>query len=384
MADYYNCNLLTEEKAGAIMSRKIILILLIGMTFLTGCNLNEKKVPIEGIDMVGVLAFDFEEGDETYKLTAAIPQKSNYADERTQIYTTSTDLVTTGIVDIEKKTEKKVVLNQLRVILVSEEFAKSGKVEEVIKHLYRNTQVGNEVLIAIVKNSAEEMLREDYPDKGSTINYISDLLQPSVNLAFNPNTNIHDFMYAQTNSNLDPIVPVLEKKGKKVELTGVALFKDKHMISILSPDDALFIQALQGKKKLSPFTLKVNGEGKLLLDFIDNSVKIISNKSLESPKLKIKLKIEGTMSEYKGNRASFKDPDSMEKLEEDAEKDLKKKINNFLEEMKQLDVDPIGLTENVRRHHRGKWDTELTRETISKMKWDLEVEISILSTGVLD
>ncbi|MER2008244.1 Ger(x)C family spore germination protein [Psychrobacillus sp. BL-248-WT-3] len=364
------------------MSKKIILILLIGMVFLTGCNLNEKKVPIEGIDMVGILGFDYE-GEGTYKLTAAIPQKSKYANERTQIYTTTTELVTTGMVDIEKKTEKKVVLNQLRVILFSEEFATSGKVEEVIKHLYRNTQVGNEVLLAIVKGSAEELMRQDYTDKASVINYVSDLLQPSVNLAFNPNTNIHDLMYTQTNPNIDSIMPVIELKGKKLELTGVALFKGDHMENVLHPDDALYIQAIQGKKKLSPFTLNVGGGDTLLLDFIDNSVKIISNKSLESPRLKIILKIEGTMSEYKGKNISFKDPEIMERLEKDAEKDLKKKINDFLEEMQKLEVDPIGLTENVRRHQRVKWDTELTRKTISKMKWDIEVDMSILSTGVL-
>ncbi|MEK4523772.1 Ger(x)C family spore germination protein [Psychrobacillus sp. FSL W7-1457] len=364
------------------MSIKNLLIFLIGMTLLAGCNLNEKKVPIEGIDMVGVMAFDYED-DGNYKLTAAIPQKSKYANERTQIYTTTTDLVTSGMVDIEKKTEKKVVLNQLRVILISEEFASSGMVVEVVKHLYRNTQVGNEVLLGIVKGSAEELMRGNYSDKASVINYVSDLLQPSVNLAFNPNTNIHDFMYTQTNPNFDPIIPVIEQKGEKLELTGVALFKDKRMDKILKPEDALYIQAIQGKKKLSPFTLKVFERDTLLLDFIDNSVKITSNKSLNSPKLKIKLKIEGTMSEYKGKRTTFQDPDSMERLEKEAEKVLEKKINDFLLEMQELEVDPIGLTENVRRHYRGKWDVELTRKTIHKMKWDIEVDMSILSTGVL-
>lgn len=365
------------------MTRKKISILLIVMVILAGCNLREKKVPIEGIDMVGILAFDFE-SDTTFKLTAAIPQKSKNANQKTQIYSTSTDLVTDGMVNIEKETEKKVVLNQLRVILFSEEFATSGRVEEVIKHLYRNTQIGNEILMAIVKGSAEELLRQDYPDKASTINYVSDLLQPSVNLAFNPNTNIHDFIYTQTNPNFDPIIPVIEMKKKKVELNGVALFKDKSMMTRLTPGEALFIQAIQGKRKLAPINLTTNEGDRLLLDFIDNNVKIISNKSLKSPRLKILLNVEGTMTEFKGKEESFKHPDSIQRLEKEVEKELEDKINNLLMELKQLKVDPIGLTENVRRHHRGKWDTELTRETISKLKWDIKVDVSILSTGILN
>lgn len=364
------------------MTRKIFSILLIVMIILAGCNLREKKVPIEGIDMVGVLGFDFE-SETTFKLTAAIPQKSKHANQITQIYTTSTDLVTDGMVKIEQEAEKKVVLNQLRVILLSEDFAISGRAEEVIKNLYRNTEVGNEVLIAIVKGSAEELLLQDYPDKASVISYVSDVLQPSVNLAFNPNTNIHDFMYTQTNPNFDPIVPVIEMKKEKIELSGVALFKNKSMMTILAPDDALFIQAIQGKKKLAPINLTTSGGDRLLLDFIDNNVKIISNKSIKSPRLKILLEVEGTMAEFKGKKESFKDPDSIERLEKEVEKELENKVNNLLKELKQLQVDPIGLTENVRRHHRGKWDTELTRETIAKLKWDIEVDASILSTGIL-
>ncbi|UZN00760.1 hypothetical protein OL548_15665 [Lysinibacillus sp. MHQ-1] len=96
-------------------------------------------------------------------------------------------------------------------MLVNEDFARKGEIQNVIQHLYRNAEVGNKVLIAIVKDKAEAIIKGNYPDKPNINIYINDLLEPSINTAFNPNTNIHDFMYTITNPVTDTIIPYLEK-----------------------------------------------------------------------------------------------------------------------------------------------------------------------------
>lgn len=189
----------------------IILAIILAMAFLTGCSAKVKKIPLEDVGMVGVMAIDYID-ENSLKLTVAIPQYSPVAKEHTQIFSVTTELVSQGIVDIEALSDKKVVLNQLRVVLLNEEFARHGKAREIIKHLFRNAEVGNKVLIAVVKESGEEILKEEYPDKPNINFYLNDLLQPSINTAFNPNTNIHDFVYTQTNPVFDSIVPLLEKR----------------------------------------------------------------------------------------------------------------------------------------------------------------------------
>ena len=252
--------------------------------------------------MVGIMAFDYID-ENNMKLSVAIPQYSPDAMEKTQIFTVSTDLVSKGIVDIEALSDKKIILNQLRVILINEELARKGNVGKIIQHLYRNAELGNKVLLAVVKENGEELIKAKYPDKPNINFYLNDLLLPTINTAFNPNTNIHDFIYTMTNPVFDPIMPIVEKKDAQIEIKGVALFKDKNMFETMTPDEALIIQALQGQKKLAPLVLELNqgdGRERLMLDLIQSKVKIKSNKSMKSPKLTISLNITGTLSEYKG------------------------------------------------------------------------------------
>lgn len=367
---------------------KICLIL--GVIFVTlclsGCSAKEKKVPLEDVGMVGTMAIDYID-NENLKLTVAIPQSSPDAKKNIQIFSVTTDLISKGIVDVEELSDKKVVLNQLRVVLINEEFAQRGDIQKVIRHLYRNSDVGNKVLIAIVKENGEEMLKEEYPDKPNVNFYLNDLLQPSINTAFNPNTNIHDFIYTQTNPVFDSIVPLLEKKEEKVELGGIALFKEEHMLQSLPKYEALVIQALQGRKKLAPLSLTLHETGqneRLQLDLINNRVSMKSNKSFESPKLTINMEIRGALVEYRGEREKeLKTPKGLTKLENDINKQLEIDIKKFLEKLMELQVDPIGLTENFRMYYKGEWKKENTEEILSKLRLDIHVETHILSTGTL-
>lgn len=364
-----------------LYSATFFIILLVG-----GCSAKEVKTPLEDVGMVGIMAVDYIDAS-TIQLTVAIPQYSPEAEQDTQIFSVPTELMSNGIVKIETLSDKKIVFNQLRVVLINEEFARKGDVEKVIQYLYRNAEVGNKVLLAIVKEHGEEMLKTPYPDKPNINFYLSDLLQPSINTAFNPNTNVHDFIYTITNPVFDPIIPLLEQRNGKIEITGVALFKDKNMYEMITPEDALTIQALLGRKKLAPLKLELHqghDKEKLMLDLIESKVKMTSNKSMESPKLTIFLKIKGTLAEFKGAREDdLNTADKIANLEDDINKQLEEDFTQFLEKLNDMKIDPSGLSEHFRMYYKGKWGREKTEEILSKLEMDVQVETSIISTGTL-
>lgn len=369
------------------MNNRLFLLTFILITvFLHGCATKETKTPLEDIGMVGVMAFDNIDED-LIKVTVAIPQSSIQAEENTQVFSVKTDLVSEGVVDIEALSDKKIVLNQLRVVIINEEFAREKKVDRVIQQLYRNSEVGNKVMIAIVKGSGEEMLEAKYPDKAGVISYLSDMLQPRINTAFTPNTDIHDFIYAHTNPILDVVVPYLDKKDSKIQIEGVALFKGDKMLKTLTKDEALIIQALKGRKNLAPLNLSLDKEGdkeEVMIDLIDSKVKMTGNKDMKNPKLSIVLSVKGTLVEIKGARENkLKTEESITKLEKDLSDQMEEDIKKFLKQLQEDEVDPIGLTEKFRMSYNGKWTEELTYETLKKLEFDIDVRTSILSTGIL-
>ena len=370
------------------MNRKFLLVTtLCAISVIVGCSKKEERVPLEDIGLVGIMAFDYID-EASVKLSVAIPQYSRDAQEDTQIFTVSTDLISKGIVDIEALSDKKILFNQLRVILINEEFARKGKVQKLMEYLYRNPESGDKVLIAVVKGTAEELLNADYPDKPNINFYLNDLLEPTINTAFNPNTNIHDFIYTATNPVIDPIMPVIEIKENNIDIIGVALFKDKNMVETIQPEEALIIQDLQQRNKLAPLSLELHqghGTEKIMLDLVKSKVHIKSNKNIKSPKLTITLNVKGTLAEYKGERyMTLNSLENLTKLENDINKQMKENITRFLDKLKEQKIDPIGFSENFRMYYNGKWTKKMTKETMSKIKFDIQVDTSIISTGILN
>lgn len=371
------------------MSRKFLFIITsFVLILLAGCTTKEVRVPLEDVGMVGIVGFDYID-EKTMKLSIAIPQYSPQAQKNTEVFSVTTDLASKGIIDIEALSDKKITFNQLRVILIDEEFAKKGNLQKTIRHLYRNPQAANRVLIAIVKGgSTEDMIKADYPDKPNLNFYLNDLLKPTINTAFNPNTNIHDFVYTLTNPVFDPIMPVVEKKEEKIEITSVALFKDKNMLDTISAEEAVLIQDLQGKNKLASLSLELNqghGAERLVFNVVKSKVNIKSNKSIDSPKLTISLDYKGTLVEYRGARDSnLYSSAGLTKIEKDVDKHIKNEVDQFLAKLKEHKIDPIGLSENFRKYYQGKWTKEMTEEIMSKLQVDVEVNMSIISTGTLD
>ena len=371
------------------MSRKIFFIMTLFIsTFLIGCSPREAKVSLEDIGMAGIVAFDYVD-ENTMELSIAIPQFSPSAEKDTEVFSLKTNLASKGIIDLESLSDKKITFNQLRVVLIDEEFARKADVKQTIRHLYRNPQTSNKVLIAVVKGTtAKKLLEADYPDKPNINFYLNDLLKPTINTAFNPNTNIHDFIYTLTNPVIDPIMAVIERKDEKIEITSVALFKNNKMFDTITAEEAYILQDLQKRNKIAPLAINLDqGHGieRIVFNIVKNKVRIKSNQNIDTPKLTISLDLKGTIVEYKGKRdAKLSTSSGLTEIENDVNKQVKEHIVKFLDRLKEEKVDPIGLSEYFRRYYNGKWTEQMTEEVISKLEVDVQVDTTIISTGTLN
>ena len=365
--------------------REIILLLLITCSvFIAGCTQEGRRGSVEDLALVSSVALDYV-NDKEMRMTVSIPQPMGESPVLTEVYSVNTEMIQEGLVSISSEADKMIILNQLRTILFNEEFAKSGKVTEVIEHFYRDSSVGNKVRLVVVKDNAGDILKADYPENEHMDAYLNDLFQPKLHNSFSPFTTIQEYMNTQTSPIFHTMIPYLEKKGQSLKITSIALFDDEKMIQTITKQESLLIQALKGLQKLSPMAVnfKENEQDQqLFLEQIKNDVKVKSNKSLESPELSISLKVEGVVVEYKGNRDLSKVGES-KKLEKEISKHMKKEIEDLLKKLQKMEVDPVGFSENFRMYHKGKWTVELTEKLIDSAEYKVDVEFKILNAGVL-
>ena len=364
------------------MNKTIWCLLVICMLMCSGCaGKNEAQPSLEELAMVGVIAFDYMD-ESTMHITVIAPQPSPDAKEHTQSYSVDASMVEEGLVQVSAKSDRMINLSQLRVALFSEEFAKKGKLLEVVEYFYREAEVRETVRIGIVKGNAGEVLEGDYPDKPNTNVYINNLMEPTLFTTFSPFTDLHIFMADAKDPVLSPTVPYLEIKDELPEITKIALFNGNHMLDTLNQEDGKIIQALSGIKKIAPSVINLSEEEEIVLKFINSKVKLKSNSNFDSPKISIKLSFESALGEYRGPNKLATD-DHLKKLQKDVEKKMEESIYELLGKLKKFKVDPIGLFEPLRMKYHGKWSEDMTSQLLEKAEFDVTVDIEIVNIGSL-
>ncbi|WP_167578611.1 Ger(x)C family spore germination protein [Jeotgalibacillus proteolyticus] len=360
----------------------IIFLLLSGLLF--GCSGDLSPSSVEDVALVSLLGVDYVD-ENKMKLTLAVPQSASSSEEPNQVYSTVSGMVKEGIVDLSAQAEREIKLNGLRVVLFNEEFARSGRMREVVEHLYRNPVIGGNVYVVVVKESAEELLSGKYPSKSGIVTYLNALLKPKPHNMFSPFTTIHDFMYTQTNPVLETMTPYIEKKEDVVEITGVTVFKEKKMTDLYDRKQGQLIQLLKDVERMPAATIQLNEDRhseQVVIDFVKNKVDYKSNGNIHQPSLSIILYLKGTIYEYKGTKNLSRSRDFSE-LENEIQDYFKKEVSALIEELKQNETDPIGFSENFRMHYKGEWTQELTDQVFSDLSVTVSMEMHILATGTL-
>ena len=363
------------------VSRIILLISI--LLVLSGCNTKLSAQPsLEKLGMISVAGFDYIDNDNM-KMTVIMPQPALEAEKHTQVISVETDMLHKGIVDISSRADKAVSLKQLRVVLFSEEFAREGQMKEMVDYLFKDADVRSTVFVAVVKESAEEMLRKEYPDKQNTSSYINNIFQPRHFTFFSPFTTIHDFVHDETDPLRDTIAPYVELKDEVIHIVGLAMFSNGNMETVFTQKEGKIIQILRGREKLSVFALTLDEEGieKVALEFVKSKAKVKSE-NLESPKVTIDMKFEGTLSEYDGDK-DLADKKELEELEKEVSKNIEQEITMLLEKCQDFSIEPFGLFESLRMEYKGDWEKGLTKELLAKAEFQINVETKLMSIGAL-
>jgi spore germination protein len=373
-----------NKKRGCKMKRYIFFTFLLCLLCTVGCTQKEHSNSVEDLAMVSSIAFDYINEDEV-RMTVSIPKSTGDSEEITQNFSVNTSLIQEGFTEVSSQAGKMITLNQLRTMLFSEEYARNGDVEGIAKHFYRDPTVGNNIRLAIVKDSAEDILKGSFPNIPSINTYLYDLLQPKMHTSFSPFTTLHDYINSETDTVSHSSMPYLEKKEDSIKIESVALFDGGKMLETISRKQSSFIQALKGLDKLAPLDIRLDkgaDKEELHIELIENKVKIKSNRSLDSPQVSIRIKLQGSLIEYKGDKDLSKNRE-FEKLQKDISKHVEKEVVDLLEKLRKLEVDPVGFSEYFRMYHKGKWNEELTKKIIASAEYKVSVNFDLLNTGIL-
>ncbi|WP_071392621.1 Ger(x)C family spore germination protein [Bacillus tuaregi] len=374
---------------------KKIVILLCSL-LCTACMAPEKKIEMQGISTI--IGFDLLD-DNTYKGTISLLQFDR-KEEKTSV-TLSADGTTSKQIrqKLEEQTSHDITSGQLRTILFNKNMAETG-ISSFLDTMQRDSSIGSLIFLAITDNAEETINNtnyEEYPEMGS---YIYQLLDKHEKKEMLVNSNLHDFITTQYEIGIDPTLPIIKNaNGVAPSIDSVALFKEDKIVGSISLINTLYIKLFTNNKaflgditvEIAAEELEKRGMAELNLPKSDiykitlHPIKYKGNIEIKNEELvHLNATISVSTLEFQPS-ISVKNKDSLNKMEQLIGEALNKEFGYILEELKNLNTDPIGIGRKIRSVRKYSHLTEGDlREKYSALKIKPNIKVEIKRTGSVD
>lgn len=375
---------------------KKIVILLCSL-LCTACTAPEKIIETQGISTI--IGFDLLD-DNTYKGTISLLQFDR-KEEKTSV-TLSADGTTSKQIrqKLEEQTSHDITSGQLRTILFNKIMAETVGVSSFLDTMQRDSSISSLIFLAITDNAEETINNtkyEEYPEMGSYIYHLLDKHEKKEMLV---NSNIHDFIKTLYEIGIDPTLPMIKNaNGVAPSIAGVALFKEDKIVGSISLINTLYIKLFTNNKaflgditvEIAAEELEKRGMSELNLPKSDiykitlNPIKYKGNIEIKNEELvHLNATISVSTEEFQPS-TSVRNKDSLIKMEQLIGEALNKEFGYILEELKNLNTDPIGIGRKIRSVRKYSHLTEGDlRQKYSALKIKPNIKVKIKRTGAVD
>ena len=275
-----------------------------------------------------------------------------------------------ALAQLQQRVADRLFLGHLRVIVVSEDFAKKQGVKNLTDFLLRNPAIRRTAWLVVSKGRASELMQTAPPLERVPTLYLMSTMDHAAQAGKLPMAFFGKFVSQDVMMGRDPVLPYLEDVGKdSVNASGLAFFKNDKMVGATPrPVDILPYMELDGIKA-GGYTIMVpvpGHTGTVMWHAMRRKKRISVSIRNGVPHFVVKVHVDGNIEEKSDEGFTIDDPQLIHTIDEKIATDATKNMEKFLTMTKELQIDPIGFGEYVRARSRVFWDTNVK----TKEKWE--------------
>ncbi len=294
--------------------KKILLITAI-LFCLTGCfNYHE----LETIGITSSILFDY---DEEYKVTIEIIEEEEENTKQT-LYEGNGKTISDALTKAALSAGKKLSYYHLNALLLTE----NVDIREVLLYMIRNPQINNSFYVVLTEN--KDVYEETEEDLGKTV---SEILKSTRSYSF------FDIAEVLFDDKLDMALPYLNSNLSITSVVPFHNFKQKEKLGFEETEIYKILANVTGSN--------VNSSCEKDKDFTININSVSTDFKFDN-KIKIKVKLEVSIAEFTCD-FDLRDQDNIKRVEELANKQIKKEIKQVYQKLKDAQSDVFGLNQRV-------------------------------------
>ncbi|MGE6488899.1 Ger(x)C family spore germination protein [Paenisporosarcina sp. NPDC076898] len=370
---------------------KLSIIVLSVFFILIGCA--EQKL-LEQIGLTTLLGYDLNDEDKL-STTAVIRQVNPEFQSDVVIITAVNDTARGARAEINKKTSKKIMSGQMRVVLFGEELANNG-IGHYIDTLLKNSDTSGSLFIALAEGETKSLLEYQYQDIDDIGTHIFKMLEQNIKSEQMISSNLHEVAHDYYSPGRDIAIPIIKREKEIVEISGVALFNKGKMVGKISSKDSFYVKLSRDLYESAMFETTIPKDSlpvsqtkdsqdriPVVIDTIHTKkeVKLINPQTAE---FDMNLTINGRLLEIEANM-DLDNPQNVKRLEKEIGKSISQDLAKVLGYCQEVDSDVFGLGEYYRSSVRHSNIThEKWHEMYKEAKVNIKVDFTILRSGIFE
>lgn len=320
-------------------------------------------------------------GEKLVDVTTMTPNLAPKAQSPVNIQTLSGINVT----DVRQKralVDADIYLTGLATTLViGEEMASLG-INPYLDALLRGTTISGTMYFAVAAGRGEDILKTPVKNYTNIGTFLLALFDGIHQRTFIPATQLGQF-YRSQNKGKNPVAPILERKGDRVIISGVAVFKKDQMVKKLNLEEGHSLVLLRGLKGTSdqPFTKNQAGMEHRGSVLVSNSRKVQYYQNKQEHNSLITIKLAGTLEEH--SHQAPVTAEHLKEIEKTVEQQVKTQCETFINMMQEeIKVDCIDISKYALAKNRRALEKDIDNpEFIQGANIQVEVKVHLKNTG---
>lgn len=295
------------------------------------------------------------EKDNSYKVTLqAIDTNSSAAassDGASQpplkVYTVKGDSIYTAIKTVTESEGKMPLYSQNRIIILGKSITEEN-MDNVIDFFVRDVENSSSVYVAAAEKTASEILEtkngNEYVSARNLKNSIDSYEYDARIFA----TSLYELISRYNSGTKDFAMPLLavkeENKEKNVEIIGTAVFNNTKYRQYISKDDTVYLNILYNQVNNTALSFSMEDNTRISLNVVKSKTKRTVSLENGKPTFKIKVTMNGDISEISGGVSSAMKNSDIEKYKKRGEEYVEKQIHSLINELhNRYESDSAGL-----------------------------------------
>lgn len=360
---------------------------------LSGCWNNHE---LHTMSIVTGIALDKAENPDNMDISIQIaksqPKTSSGAkgnasdDDPTIIFKTTQSTLMQALTELSQNSSRTTLLQHNQVLLFGSSFAEQG-VKEHLDLFIRNQRSRMETLVLIADGRAEEVLDAKLEQEKISGIFLAHMMAGLSHISPNYRVTMLDFDSWMVDESPLPVAPIIklsesDADKSKIELAGLAVFREGRMIGRLNNDELLGYIWYKGEVSHSSVTAK-NESGSVVFQIMKLDCKR-NIKIRPDGGVKVNLSVGATLGigELKGFKKIALDELTPELIDL-SENEIKTRMIESFKSARKLNADIYGFGREVHRKYPKKWKTMKYEwdKIFPDIDFDVNVDVHLPITG---